>query len=83
MLLLSRGLNVLHPLILKYAIDAITKDDAGESDPDSHGHTYLLVTMYCVVRFLADFVNNIREIPFANVSASAEIYIAHLVYNHI
>jgi ABC-type transport system involved in Fe-S cluster assembly fused permease/ATPase subunit len=39
--------------------------------------------MYCVVRFSADFVNNIREIPFANVSASAEIFIAHLVYTHI
>ena len=39
--------------------------------------------MYCVVRFAADFVNNIREIPFANVSASAEIYIAHMVYTHV
>lgn len=39
--------------------------------------------MYAIVRFTADFVNNIREIPFANVSASAEIYIAHLVYSHI
>jgi len=77
MLLLSRGLNVLHPVILKLAVDAITA-----SDPD-HAHTYLLISMYCVVRFLADFVNNIREIPFANVSASAEIYIAHMVYNHI
>jgi ATP-binding cassette, subfamily B, heavy metal transporter len=77
MLLLSRGLNVTHPLILKFAIDEISGVD------DNHGHTYMLITMYCVVRFLADFVNNIREIPFANVSASAEIYIAHLVYNHI
>jgi ATP-binding cassette, subfamily B, heavy metal transporter len=77
MLLLSRGLNVLHPIILKLAIDAITTGD------DDHAHTYMLIAMYCVVRFLADFVNNVREIPFANVSASAEIYIAHLVYNHI
>lgn len=77
MLVLSRGLNVLHPIILKLAVDAITFND------DGHGHTYMLIAMYCVVRFLADFVNNIREIPFANVSASAEIYIAHLVYNHI
>jgi len=39
--------------------------------------------MYAIVRFLADFVNNMREIPFANVSASAEIYIAHMVFSHI
>lgn len=76
MLILSRGLNVLHPLILKLAVDAITYNEGA-------GHTYMLIAMYCVIRFCADFVNNIREIPFANVSASAEIYIAHLVYNHI
>jgi len=28
LLFVSRGLNVLHPLILKYAIDAITIDDS-------------------------------------------------------
>ena len=45
--------------------------------------TYILVIMYAVTRFAADLVNNIRELPFANVSAAAEIYIAHMVYNHI
>lgn len=39
--------------------------------------------MYALARFLADFVNYVREVPFANVSASAEIYIAHMVYSHI
>lgn len=39
--------------------------------------------MYCLTRFSADFANNIREIPFANISASAEIFIAQLVYTHI
>ena len=77
LLVLSRGLNVLHPVILKFAIDEIT---AGS---ENHSHTYLLISMYCFVRFMADFVNNAREIPFASVSASAEIYIAHLVYNHV
>lgn len=81
MLLTSRALNVTHPLILKFAIDAITLD--GKEESSDHAHTYMLIAMYCVVRFLADFVNNVREIPFANVSASAEIYIAHKVYNHI
>lgn len=48
-----------------------------------HTITYILVSMYAVVRFSSDLVNNLRELPFANVSAAAEIYIAHLVYNHI
>lgn len=86
LLILSRGLNVLHPIILKFSIDAITCDSTDPAlrtcESDS-AKTYMLITMYCVVRFLSDFVNNVREIPFANVSASAEIYIAHMVYNHI
>lgn len=87
LLLVSRGLNVSHPLILKFAIDDITctsehQGGGGGDCPHSADYTYILVGLYAVVRFLADFVNNIREIPFANVSASAEIYIAHLVYSH-
>jgi hypothetical protein len=86
MLLLSRGLNVTHPLILKFAIDDITCNsgiaDQLDKCPHSVSHTYFLVALYVIIRFSADFVNNIREIPFANISASAEIYIAHLVYTH-
>jgi ATP-binding cassette subfamily B protein len=85
LLFISKGLNVLHPLLLKFAIDEIQKChfiNNHEECPDS-SHTYFLVAMYCTVKFSADFVNNIREIPFANVSASAEIFIAHLVYTHI
>lgn len=84
LLIISRLLNVSHPLILKYAIDAVSCDSATDGSCSSDtGHTYLLIVMYALVRFLADLVNNIREIPFATVSASAEIYIAHLVYNHV
>jgi hypothetical protein len=36
-----------------------------------------------VVRFGADFVNNMRELMFANVSANVEIYLAAKVYSHI
>ena len=85
LLFVAKGLNVTHPLILKFVIDRIQLchfDGVHETCPDS-GNTYFLVAMYCMVRFAADFVNNIREIPFANVSASAEIFIAHLVYTHI
>jgi len=82
LLFVAKGLNVTHPLILKFAIDSIQECDTYEGCRNT-GNTYFLVAMYCVVRFTADFVNNIREIPFANVSASAEIYIAHLVYTHV
>lgn len=86
LLFISRGLNVLHPLILKYVIDAITCQNGDASVDCFHpteSITYLLIGMYCLTRFTADFANNIREIPFANISASAEIYIAQLVYTHI
>ena len=57
------------------------------SDPDrddSYNVTiYFLIALYAMIRFSADFTNYIREIPFANVAASAEIYIAHMVYNHV
>ena len=82
LLFVSKGLNVTHPLILKYAIDSIQECLDDKTCPNSD-RVYFLVAMYCVVRFAADFVNNIREIPFANVSASAEIYIAHIVYTHV
>ena len=85
LLIVSRLLNVTHPLILKYAIDAIScigEKPERQDECASHSSTYFLVAMYALVRFLADLVNNIREIPFANVSASAEIHIAHQVYSH-
>jgi ATP-binding cassette subfamily B protein len=68
---------------LKFAIDSITCQTENGKDCEDQSQTYFLVAMYATVRFLADFVNNMREIPFANVSASAEIYIAHMVYSHI
>jgi hypothetical protein len=78
LLVISKLFNVAHPLVLKYAIDSITMQDTW-----TRHQTYMLVGAYAGLRFLADFTNYIREIPFANVSASAEVYIAHLVYNHV
>ncbi len=81
LLFLAKGLNVMHPLILKFTIDNIQEchfaKDITDYPCEDESNTYFLVAMYCLVRFTADFVNNIREIPFANVSASAEIFIAH------
>jgi ABC-type transport system involved in Fe-S cluster assembly fused permease/ATPase subunit len=36
-----------------------------------------------MTKFGADFINNIREIPYANMAAAAEISIAHDVYDHV
>lgn len=79
LLIVTKGLNVVHPLILKYVIDDITLGTAGHNQAD----TFFMIGMYSLTRFSADFINYIREIPFATVSASAEIYVADLVYNHI
>lgn len=71
--MLAKVLNVCHPIILKFAIDALVAGD----------QIYYLVILYCVVKFAADLVNNLRETSFAKVSANAEVYIADKVYNHI
>jgi len=80
LLILSRVFNVLSPLVLKYAVDAITCAD-GPCPPESTTYTY--IGLYAGIKFLGDFVNNLREVTFANVSASAEVYIAQMVYGHI
>lgn len=82
LLFLAKGINVTHPIILKYTIDEVQACLDEDSCPNSD-NVYFLVTLYCIVRFAADFANYIREIPFANVSASAEIFIAHSVYKHV
>jgi len=43
----------------------------------------MLILLYAVTKFVAEFLNYIREIPFAYIAANAEKYIAALVYRHI
>ena len=64
---------VIHPVILKLVIDAMS---AGEA-------AYYLIVLYIIVRMCAEICQMSREISFASVSASSEVYIASLVYNHI
>ena len=73
MIVLAKVLNVIHPIILKFLIDTLLEG----------GTIYYLVILYCVVKFAADLVNNLREVSFANVAANSEVYIADKVYNHI
>lgn len=59
--------------MLKLVIDRLT----------TNGNAYLLVILYCVVKFAGEVVNNMREVTFAAVSANAEVFIADKVYNHV
>jgi len=49
LIIVGKGLNVVHPLVLKLIIDALT---TGQS-------AYYLVIMYCVVKFAYESVNNL------------------------
>jgi hypothetical protein len=84
MVLAVKGSQVTIPILLKYVIDAIICDRTTFADGcPSEQQTYILIIAYAVVKFLGDFFNNIREIPYANMAASAEISIAHDVYDHV
>jgi ABC-type multidrug transport system fused ATPase/permease subunit len=87
-----KGVNVFVPIVLKEAVDSIVCTEDTVKDLNfllrtnkcpSEAETYSAIGMYVIVKFLADFINYIREIPFANMAAVAEISIAHDVYDHI
>ena len=72
-IVLAKLLNVAHPICLKFLIDDLT---AG-------GDGYYYLALYVLVKFSADIASNIREITFANIASSAEIFIAEKVYKHV
>lgn len=77
---------VIVPIVLKYAVEAIICDPdslKGEEVCPTATETYLLIGLYGGIKFLGDFINYMREIPFAYMSARAEISIAHDVYDHV
>jgi ABC-type transport system involved in Fe-S cluster assembly fused permease/ATPase subunit len=45
--------------------------------------TYILIIIYASLKFLAEVVNYLREIPFSYVSANAEKHIAKTVHSHM
>jgi hypothetical protein len=49
----------------------------------SENETYILILIYCGVKFINDFINYAREYPYANMAAFAETSITHDVYDHI
>ena len=73
LLILSKMLNVIHPLILKEVINNVTEVQ----------EAYWLVALYAIVRFSSEFCGYIKDVTFANVSATSEVFIAHTVFSHI
>ena len=85
MIISNKVAMVLVPIILKEVIDAIICDEsktedieqsyfikmfkAGDEGCPSTEETYILIGCYAGIMFLADFLNYIREIPYATMSA--------------
>lgn len=99
MIISNKVTSVLVPLLLKEVIDAIICDESKTVDMEksyfiktfkaddtgcpSSEETYILIGFYAGIMFFADFLNYMREIPYATMSAQAEISIAHDVYDHV
>lgn len=91
----NKGLSVFLPVVMKECIDSIICTDlsidtsktfwlkGGQPGCPSHQQTYAIIGIYILTKFLLDFVNYTREIPFANMGAVAEISIANDVYDHV
>lgn len=83
LVIMVKATSVLVPLVIKEVIDSIICDRKTDSTCPSVNDTYWLIGLYAGVKFASDFVNYIREIPYANMAAKAEISIAHDVYDHV
>lgn len=89
-----KGILVFVPIVMKEVIDSMVCTESSLM-PDqsfwlrdqpgcpSSTETYTIIIIYIIVKFLADFLANVREIPFANMGAVAEISIAYDVYDHV
>ena len=83
MMIFAKVIVVTYPIFLKYSVDGITCDPLySETVCPSSSEIYFFVGMYGGLKFSGDLVNYLREIPFASVTASAECYIANMVYKH-
>lgn len=82
-LILSKCFNVAHPAVLGMVVNSIVCAGKGGADCPTQQETYILIGLYAGFKFMADFVRYVVEVPFSNVSASAEVFIAAKVYKHI
>lgn len=82
-MILAKVFAVIYPIYLGLAINGITCDQTSSlSDCPSSKDIYMYVALYGGLKLTSDFFNQIREIPFAVVMASAETHIARMVYKH-
>lgn len=77
-----KGINLLGPLILAKTINAIVCDSSKGKCPSTY-ETYFLIGLYSAFKLSYDLLNNFREIPYANMAATAEIQISKEVYEHV
>lgn len=87
MLIASRALAIIHPIILRRIIYLIscTYDVKGinATSCGTPHEVYIYIVIYAFVKLGSELVNYLREIPFSVTVANAEKYIAGKVYNHI
>jgi ABC-type bacteriocin/lantibiotic exporter with double-glycine peptidase domain len=74
LLFMSQILGIVYPLLFRNIVNEIAKDNSG---------AFMLISYYVLVKFLSEFLNNIRQWPFAYVQAQAEIEITKKVYRHV
>ena len=77
-----KGINLLSPLILAKTVNSIICDSSKEKCPSVY-ETYFLIAVYSALKLFYDLINNFREIPYANMAATAEIQISKEVYEHV
>lgn len=92
---LVKGSNTLVPLALKEVVDAMVCDESAlpsdssfflnssEGGCPEESDVYLMIFIYIFLKFLSQFFFYIREVPFATMSASAELSISNEVFNHV
>ena len=91
--ILVKATNIMLPLVLKEVIDSMVCDPEKEKNDwlvdfsDKKCRTseeiYILIGIYAATKLLTDICNNIREWPFAYLTARVETSIAHDVYDHV
>ena len=91
--ILVKATNIMLPLVLKEVINSMICDpkkekndwlvDFSDKKCRTNEEIYILIGIYAATKFLTDICNNIREWPFAHLTAKVEISIAHDVYDHI
>lgn len=87
LLVLAKGVQVINPIFLMLAINGILckPEDQLSTDAEcpTHEEVYMYILIYAGFKIGYDFIHSFREIPFAWMSAQAEISIANDVYFHV